>query len=75
MATIHNAKDNSFKLVLDDHELFSEFLRDFVSLDLLNDVDPADIVDMTERFLPLFTDQKDSDTVKRVNLKGEQPSS
>ena len=41
MATIHNAKDNSFKLVLDDHDLFSKFLRDFVRIDLLNDAEPA----------------------------------
>ena len=36
-------------------------------------VDPADIEDITERFIPLFTDQKDSDVVKRVNLKGDTP--
>ena len=73
MAAIHKAKDNSVKLILGDHELFSEFLRDFVKIDILSDIDPADIEDVTERFLPLFNDQKDSDVVKRVNLKGEAP--
>ena len=40
---------------------------------ILKNVDPSDIEDITERFLPLFTDQKDSDTVKRVNIEGEKP--
>jgi hypothetical protein len=40
---------------------------------MLNDVSPSDIEDMTERYLPLFEDSKDSDTVKRINLKGKTP--
>jgi len=31
--------------------------------------DPEDIEDISERFLPLFMDGRDSDTVKRINLK------
>jgi hypothetical protein len=70
---IHKVKDSSLKLILGEHALFAEFLRDFIPIDLLKQVCPSDIEDITERFLPLFTDQKDSDTVKRVNLKGEAP--
>ena len=73
MAGIHKAKDNCLKLILGDHELFAEFLRDFIGIDILNDVDPADIEDITERFLPLFNEQKDSDVVKRINLRGGTP--
>jgi len=65
---IHNAKDNSFKLIFDEPELFVSFLRNHIPIDIFNDVTPADIEDITERFLPLFQDNKDSDTVKRVNL-------
>ena len=72
MAT-RNVKDNSYKLVFNEPELFVEFLRDFVRLDVLNDVTPADIVDVSERYIPLFVDAKDSDTVKRINLKGSPP--
>jgi len=68
--TIHNAVDNSFKLIFGDHRLFSDFLRDFIHIDVLKDVKPEDIEDMSERFLPLFQDNRDSDTVKRINLKG-----
>ncbi|MFP3043240.1 Rpn family recombination-promoting nuclease/putative transposase [Treponema primitia] len=70
---IHNAKDNSFKLILGNHQLFVEFLRDYLNIELLKDVQPEDIEDMSERFLPLFQDNQDSDTVKRINLKGEPP--
>ncbi|AEF85226.1 conserved hypothetical protein [Treponema primitia ZAS-2] len=70
---IYHAKDNSFKLILGNHELFVEFLRDFISIDLLKDIQPEDIEDLTERFLPLFQNAQDSDMVKRINLKGEAP--
>jgi hypothetical protein len=70
---IRKAKDNSLKLILGEHELFVEFLRDFIGIDIFNDVSAADIEDISERFLPLFEENKDSDTVKRINLKGGVP--
>jgi cobalamin biosynthesis Mg chelatase CobN len=73
LATIHKAKDNSLKLILSDHTLFAEFVRDFIDIDILKGVRQEDIEDVTERFLPLFTDAKDSDTVKRINLKDCPP--
>ena len=42
-------------------------------IDILKAVDPADIEDISERFIPLFMDHKDSDVVKRINLKGDTP--
>ncbi|MFP3042382.1 Rpn family recombination-promoting nuclease/putative transposase [Treponema primitia] len=70
---IYHTRDNSVKLILGNHELFVEFLRDFIPIDLLKDIHPDDIEDLTERFLPLFQDGQDSDTVKRINLKGKAP--
>ena len=67
----HKVKDNSFKLIMKEPELFVEFLRDFVPVDILKDIAPSDIEDITERFLPLFDENKDSDTVKRINLKNQ----
>jgi hypothetical protein len=66
---IHNASDNSFKLIFGNHRLFLDFLKDFIHIDILKDVKPEDIEDLSERFLPLFHDNRDSDTVKRINLK------
>jgi hypothetical protein len=71
--TIHNLRDNSFKAILDEHELFAEFLRDFTDIDLLKHVRANDIQDMTERYIPLFQDSKESDSVKRVNISGCSP--
>jgi predicted transposase/invertase (TIGR01784 family) len=68
MAT-HNTADNGFKLIFGNHQLFSDFLRDFIHIDILKDVKPEDIEDISERFLPLFQENRDSDTVKRINLK------
>jgi predicted transposase/invertase (TIGR01784 family) len=70
---IRNVKDNSFKLILGDHRLFAEFLRDFIPVPILKDIDPDDIEDLTERFLPLFQDNRESDTVKRINLRDHTP--
>ena len=70
---IHKAKDNSMKLILGEHELFVEFLRDFIGMDIFKDVSAFDIEDISERFLPLFQENKDSDTVKRVKLKDNVP--
>ena len=70
---IHKAKDNCLRLIFDEPELFAELLRDYVPIDMLKDISPADIEDMTEHFLPLFQDNRDADTVKRVNLKNNPP--
>jgi hypothetical protein len=70
---IYHSKDNSFKLIFGNHELFAQFLRDFIPIPLLRDIHPDDIEDLEERFLPLFQDSRESDTVKRVALKNHGP--
>ena len=73
MEPIHKLKDNAYKLIFHEPEMFLEFLDCFISIDLLKHIKPEDIEDITERFLPLFTDNKDSDTVKRIRLSGDEP--
>ena len=73
MAAIRKARDTSLKLILDEPELFIEFIRDFVPIDILKDITPSDIEDITERLLPLLSEQKDLDTIKRINLNGRSP--
>ena len=67
---IHKAADNSFKLIFDDHRLFAQFIRNFINIDILKEVSPEDIEDLSERFIPLTRNSRDSDTVKRIKLKG-----
>jgi len=66
--TPHNTKDNIYKKVFGEPQIFAEFLNDFIPIDILKGLKPEDIRDITPRHLPLFLDNKDSDTVKRINL-------
>ena len=66
-------KDNGAKLIFDDPVLCSQFLRGYVGIDILKEVQPDDIEDISDRFLPMWQEGRDSDSVKRVSLKeGEQ---
>ena len=51
---IHKAADNSFKLIFDNHTLFSQFIRNFINIDILKEVNPEDIEDLSERFIRPF---------------------
>jgi len=73
LATIHKAKDNSIKAVLSEPELFAEFIRDFIPIDILKDIEPSDIEDVSERLISLVSEQKDGDTIKRIKLKNGTP--
>ena len=70
---IHNAIDNSFKCIFNDHRLFADFLKDFIHIDILENVKPEDIEDMSERFIPLFQESREADTVKCIRLKEQTP--
>jgi hypothetical protein len=60
-------------MILGDNLLFTQFLQDFIHIDVLKDITPDDIEDVKERYIPLFQEGRDSDTVKRINLKGHPP--
>ncbi|MDR2608595.1 MAG: Rpn family recombination-promoting nuclease/putative transposase, partial [Treponema sp.] len=70
---IHKVKDNTSKLILENPELFAQFLNDFVPIDLLKGLKSEDIEDVKERFLPLTQENRDADTVKCIHLKGDTP--
>ena len=61
--------DNGAKLIFDDPILCAQFLRGYTNIELLKDVQPEDIEDISERFLPMWQEGRDSDSVKRVRLK------
>ncbi|GMO43327.1 MAG: hypothetical protein Ta2B_23880 [Termitinemataceae bacterium] len=66
-----NVKDNSFKLIFKSNELFVEFLRDFVPVDILKNVSADDIEDVTTNYPSLEHNEKSSDTVKKINFKSQ----
>ena len=73
MSTITKAMDISVKSILGERELLVEFLQNFIDIDILKDISPNDITDGTERFLSILAEQKDGDTIKRINIKGDKP--
>lgn len=71
---IRNSKvaDSGGKLIFENATLCSQFLRDYTGIDALKNVTPEDIEDMTERFIPMFTEERESDVVKRVRLSDNE---
>ncbi len=62
-------RDSSGKIIFEDPILCSQFLRNYAGIALLKDVRPEDIEDVTERYVHLFTEERNSDIVKKINLK------
>ena len=62
-------KDSSSKLIFSDPILCAQFLRGYVDIPLLKDVQPEDIEDVTSRYLHMFTEERNSDSVNRVRTK------
>ena len=63
-------RDTSAKLIFGDATLCAQFLRGYVGIPILEEVQPEDIEDVTERYLHMFTEERDSDIVKRVHIRG-----
>ena len=61
-------QDSAAKLIFGNNRLCSQFLRNYSGIELLKNVKEEDIEDMTTRYIPMFTEERDSDVVKRVRL-------
>lgn len=66
---IHKLKDNSYKELFDNPEVFIQFIKHFSNVPILNDIKAEDIEDYTNRYVPLFLEEKDADSIKVVKLK------
>lgn len=64
------SRDSSSKLIFGNAELCCQFLRNYIDIPLLKNVRAEDIEDVTERYVPMFTEERNSDTVKRIKLAG-----
>lgn len=63
----HKLHDSS-KLIFGNAELCSQFLRNYMDMPILKNVRAEDIEDVTNRYIPMFTEERNSDTVKRVKI-------
>lgn len=61
-------KDNTSKLIFGDAVLCAQFMRDFLDIPILKNIKPEDIEDVSGRYVPLFTSEREADTVKKVRL-------
>lgn len=50
----------------------SQFLHGYVNIPLLKDVQPEDIEDVSKQYIHMFTEERNSDVVKKVQLKGNE---
>ena len=67
---LHNSQiyDSGGKIAFENPTLCSQLLKDYSNLDILKGVRPEDIEDMTERFIPMFSEERNADVVKKVHL-------
>ena len=63
----HNRDLNS-KSIFDDPVLCAQFFRDNFDVSLLKEVQPEDIDDISERYLPYLGTEFESDSVKKVRI-------
>lgn len=53
-------RDNISKLIFGDNILCAQFLRDYADLEVLRHVQPEDIEDVSERYVPLYSTERES---------------
>nr|WP_294468535.1 Rpn family recombination-promoting nuclease/putative transposase [uncultured Sellimonas sp.] len=63
-------KDSGAKLIFGDPILCAQFLRGYTNIEILKDVQPEDITDISERFISMWHEERDSDSIKEIHLKG-----
>ena len=67
-------RDSSSKIIFGDSHLCSQFLHGYVNIPILKNVEPEDIEDVSNRYVHMFTEERNSDVVKKVRLKGNETS-
>ena len=72
---VSNSKisDSSSKIIFEDNILCSQFLRDYIELPYFKDIQPEDIEDVSEQYVPLFAEERNADRVKKVSIRKENP--
>ena len=65
---IRGVKDSGAKLIFDNPILCAQFLRGYTDVDILKNVQPEDIEDVSERFLWMWQENRDSDSVKKIRV-------
>lgn len=64
-------KDSSAKLIFGDPVLCAQFLDGYVDIPILKNVRPEDIEDVSNRYVHMFAEERNSDVVKCIHVKDE----
>ncbi len=67
---IGQVRDVNNRQVFKNHTLCAQFLRDYAGLDILKNVQPEDIEDVTEKYQAYLGVEFEPDTVKKIHLQG-----
>ena len=70
--TNSKVEDNGAKLIFENPTLCAQLLRDYSNIELLKNVKPEDITDVTERYIPMFTEERNADVVKKVRINDNE---
>lgn len=65
-------KDSSAKLIFGDPILCAQFLDGYVDIPMLKNVKPENIEDVSNRYVHMFAEERNSDVVKRIQIKNEK---
>lgn len=65
-------KDSSAKMIFGDPVLCAQFLDGYVDIPMLKNVRPEDIEDVSNRYVHMFTEERNSDVVKRIHVRDEK---
>ena len=64
-------QNNTGKVIFEDNNLYCQFLNDYVDLPHFKDVRSEDIEDVSEEFVPLFSNEREADRIKEIKIRGE----
>ena len=73
VVTNSKLRDSSGKRIFDEAILCAQFVRDYVDLPYMKDVQPEDIEDVSSQYVPLIAEERNADRVKRIRIKGGLP--
>lgn len=65
-------RDSSSKIIFGEPVLCAQFLRGYVNIPIIKDVQPEDIEDVSDRYVHMFVEERNSDVVKKVRLKEDE---
>ena len=64
-------RDSSAKWIFGDPILCAQFLDGYVDIPMLKNVSPEDIEDVSNKYVHMFTEERNLDVVKRIHVRDE----